>query len=78
MFNHNISDTFQHDIDGSEFSSLPPVLGRRYKFLKLIGKGSFGVVFICESSESKKLYATKVEHEVDHLSYRKSFKDTKH
>ncbi|KAA6401581.1 MAG: putative Casein kinase I hhp1, partial [Streblomastix strix] len=24
-------------------------------------KGSFGVVFICESSESKKLYATKVE-----------------
>jgi serine/threonine protein kinase len=37
------------------------IIGRRYKFVKLMGKGSFGVVFISESLESKRKYATKVE-----------------
>lgn len=35
--------TFSEDIKNSPFSELPPVIGKRYKFLHLIGRGSFGL-----------------------------------
>ncbi|KAA6394243.1 MAG: hypothetical protein EZS28_010227 [Streblomastix strix] len=44
-----------------EYAALPAIIGRRYRFQSIIGKGSFGVVFAVESGESRKLYAAKVE-----------------
>ncbi|KAK2963225.1 putative Casein kinase I [Blattamonas nauphoetae] len=54
-------DTYLEDVKGTDFQNFPMMLGRRYRMLRLIGKGSFGAVFLCESSESHKFYATKVE-----------------
>jgi hypothetical protein len=34
---------FSEDIKGTPFEALPMVIGHRYRFLRIIGKGTFGL-----------------------------------